>query len=182
MCSSMRSGGLRGTSTAAAFLGRGTSAQPASGHDLDLSGEGDPECNLASSAVSGQSPPAGPQSPKEASRDPRATAGVTNERQRLCSGLAPCSGANQESRLRQRFSWGAATAFRCRAQPPRQASEATSLRSWIGSVAVWRSVERREVVEPLAGSQESRRRPIHGSKSSLGATTSNSFQPRRNRA
>lgn len=32
--------------------------------DLDLSGEGDPESNLASSAVSGQSPPAGPQSPK----------------------------------------------------------------------------------------------------------------------
>ena len=32
-----------------------------SGHDLDLSGEGDPESNLASSAVSGQSPPAGPQ-------------------------------------------------------------------------------------------------------------------------
>jgi len=31
------------------------------GHDLDLSGEGDPESNLASSAVSGQSPPAGPQ-------------------------------------------------------------------------------------------------------------------------
>jgi len=29
--------------------------------DLDLSGEGDPESNLASSAVSGQSPPAGPQ-------------------------------------------------------------------------------------------------------------------------
>ena len=28
---------------------------------LDLSGEGDPESNLASSAVSGQSPPAGPQ-------------------------------------------------------------------------------------------------------------------------
>jgi len=34
------------------------------GHDLDLSGEGDPESNLASSAVSGQSPPAGPQYPK----------------------------------------------------------------------------------------------------------------------
>ena len=34
------------------------------GDDLDLSGEGDPESNLASSAVSGQSPPAGPQSPK----------------------------------------------------------------------------------------------------------------------
>ena len=32
--------------------------------DLDLSGEGDPECNLATSAVSGQSPPAGPQSPE----------------------------------------------------------------------------------------------------------------------
>ena len=32
--------------------------------DLDLSGEGDPESNLASSAVSGQSPPAGPQSPQ----------------------------------------------------------------------------------------------------------------------
>ena len=32
--------------------------------DLDLSGEGDPESNLASSAVSGQSPPAGPQSPE----------------------------------------------------------------------------------------------------------------------
>ena len=31
------------------------------GDDLDLSGEGDPESNLASSAVSGQSPPAGPQ-------------------------------------------------------------------------------------------------------------------------
>ena len=29
--------------------------------DLDLSGEGDPESNLATSAVSGQSPPAGPQ-------------------------------------------------------------------------------------------------------------------------
>ncbi len=29
--------------------------------DLDLSGEGDPESNFASSAVSGQSPPAGPQ-------------------------------------------------------------------------------------------------------------------------
>ena len=29
--------------------------------DLDLSGEGDPESNLVSSAVSGQSPPAGPQ-------------------------------------------------------------------------------------------------------------------------
>ena len=29
--------------------------------DLDLSSEGDPESNLASSAVSGQSPPAGPQ-------------------------------------------------------------------------------------------------------------------------
>ena len=29
--------------------------------DLDLSGDGDPESNLASSAVSGQSPPAGPQ-------------------------------------------------------------------------------------------------------------------------
>jgi len=32
--------------------------------DLDLSGEGDPESNLASSAVSGQSPPAGPQYPE----------------------------------------------------------------------------------------------------------------------
>ena len=32
--------------------------------DLDLSGEGDSESNLASSAVSGQSPPAGPQSPE----------------------------------------------------------------------------------------------------------------------
>ena len=31
------------------------------GHDLDLSGEGDPESNLATSAVSGQLPPAGPQ-------------------------------------------------------------------------------------------------------------------------
>ena len=31
------------------------------GDDLDLSGEGDPESNLASSAVSGESPPAGPQ-------------------------------------------------------------------------------------------------------------------------
>ena len=29
--------------------------------DLDLSGESDPECSLATSAVSGQSPPAGPQ-------------------------------------------------------------------------------------------------------------------------
>ena len=31
------------------------------GDDLDLSGESDPESNLATSAVSGQSPPAGPQ-------------------------------------------------------------------------------------------------------------------------
>ena len=31
------------------------------GDDLDLSGEGDPESNLATSACSGQSPPAGPQ-------------------------------------------------------------------------------------------------------------------------
>jgi len=34
------------------------------GDDLDLSGEGDPESNLASSAVSGQSPPARPQYPE----------------------------------------------------------------------------------------------------------------------
>jgi len=33
-------------------------------NDLDLSGEGDPESNLASSAVSGRSPPAGPQYPE----------------------------------------------------------------------------------------------------------------------
>lgn len=30
-------------------------------NDLDLSGEGDPECNLATFEVSGHSPPAGPQ-------------------------------------------------------------------------------------------------------------------------
>ena len=46
--------------------------------DLDLSGEGDPESNLATSACSGQSPPAGPQSPKGRLRAGRADFGPSD--------------------------------------------------------------------------------------------------------
>jgi hypothetical protein len=54
MCWSMRSGGFERHLDRSGLLGTRDD-------DLDLSGEGDPESNLASSAVSGQSPPAGPQ-------------------------------------------------------------------------------------------------------------------------
>lgn len=50
----MRCDGSSVTLTGVAFWGPGTMT-------LTLSGEGDPECNLATSAVSGQSRPAGPQ-------------------------------------------------------------------------------------------------------------------------
>jgi len=64
------------------------------GDDLDLSGEGDPESNLASSAVSGQSPPAAARYPEGRLRAGRvvveALARVPDEMQgrRLRSGCA----------------------------------------------------------------------------------------------